>query len=70
MFRKHKKMKEEIITSLWDVADHLKTEEDIVAYFEAVLEVNDPLLSVTALIDIARARGISKQPDKLVNIIS
>jgi probable addiction module antidote protein len=60
-------MKEIVITSLWDVADHLETEEDIVAYFEAVLEENDPLLIETAMVDIARAKGISIQSDKLLN---
>jgi probable addiction module antidote protein len=60
-------MKEEITTCLWDVADHLETEEDIVAYFEAVLEENDPSLIVTALVDIARAKGISIQSDKILN---
>jgi len=44
----------------WDAADHLKTEEDIAAYLEAVLEDGDPALIAAALGDIARAKGMSK----------
>ena len=32
------------ITTPWDPADHLKTEEDMVAYLEAALEEADPAL--------------------------
>ena len=44
-------------TRPWDAADHLQTEEDIVAYLNAVLAENDPELTIAALNDIARARG-------------
>ncbi|MDA8090345.1 MAG: putative addiction module antidote protein [Nitrospiraceae bacterium] len=46
-------------TRPWDVAEHLKTEEDIAAYLEAVLEDGDPALISAALGDIARARGMT-----------
>ncbi|MHB8763986.1 MAG: addiction module antidote protein [Deferrisomatales bacterium] len=46
----------------WDAAEHLKTEEDIVLYFEACLEEDpgDGSLVRAALGDIARARGMSQ----------
>ena len=46
-------------TSLWDVSEHLKTEDDMVAYLEAALAENDPALIVAALGDIARAKGMT-----------
>lgn len=52
-------MKKEI-TSSWDVAEHLETEEDMAAYLEAALEENDPALIAAALGDIARAKGMSQ----------
>lgn len=47
-------------TRPWDAADYLKTDADIDAYLEAVLEDGDPQLITAALGDIARARGMSK----------
>ena len=44
----------------FDVAEYLETEEDMVAYLEAVLEDGDPSLVVNALGTIARARGMSQ----------
>jgi probable addiction module antidote protein len=52
-------MKREI-TSTWDVAEHLETEEDMAAYLEVALEGNDPSLIAAALGDIARAKGMSQ----------
>lgn len=48
--------------SRWDVVDHLETEEDIAAYFEACLEEggDDPSFIAAALGDIARARGMTQ----------
>jgi probable addiction module antidote protein len=45
----------------WDSASHLKTEEDIVRYWEACLEEggDDPAFITAALSTIARARGMS-----------
>ena len=46
----------------WDVVDYLQTDEDQVAYLEAVLEgfrdEGGPEFVALALVDIARARGI------------
>ena len=44
----------------YDTAEYLKTDEDIAAYFDAVLEENDPQLAVQALGIIARAKGMSQ----------
>lgn len=49
-----------IKTRKWDVAEHLKTEEDMAAYLEAALEENDPALVSAALGDIARAKGMTQ----------
>ena len=45
---------------LWDAADHLKSDEDVVAYLEAAFGDGDPALIAAALGDIARARGMTK----------
>jgi len=50
----------EVETYLWDAADHLKTEEDMIAYLDAALEDGDPSLIVAALGDIARAKGMTQ----------
>lgn len=46
----------------WDAVDHLKSDEDVVAYFEACLEEagDDPSFIAAALGDIARARGMTQ----------
>ena len=46
--------------SAWDAAEHLKSEEDMIAYLEAAFEENDPGLIAAAIGDIARAKGMSK----------
>ena len=37
------------LTTPWDPADHLRPEEDMVAYLEAALEETDPVLVAAAL---------------------
>jgi len=44
----------------WDAAEHLETDADMAAYFEAALELGDPAVVVAALGDIARAKGMSQ----------
>lgn len=46
-------------TTRWDVVDHLQSAEDIVAYLEAVLEADDPILLAAAIHDVRRALGNS-----------
>ena len=48
------------VTTPWDPADHLRTDEDMAAYLEAALEEGDPTLVAAALGDIARAKGMSQ----------
>ena len=48
------------VTTPWDPAEHLKTEEDMAAYLEAALEEGDSDLVAAALGDIARAKGMSQ----------
>jgi len=43
----------------WDIADELKTEEDMLLYLEAALEENDAQFLMVALGDIARAKGMT-----------
>jgi len=52
--------RKKIETRPWDVVEHLKTEEDMAAYLEAVLDDGDPALVSAALGDIARARGMTE----------
>jgi probable addiction module antidote protein len=48
--------------SRYDTADYLKTEEDIAAYLEAVMEegAGDPAFVAAALGDVARARNMAQ----------
>ena len=46
-------------TKPWDPAEHLTTEDDVVAYLNAALEDGDLPLIVAALGDIARARRMT-----------
>ena len=48
------------VTTSWDPAEHLNTEEDMAAYLEAALEEGDSNLIAAALGDIARAKGMSQ----------
>ena len=49
-----------IKTIPWDAAEHLETEEDMIAYLDAAFEDGDPALIVAVLGDIARAKGMSQ----------
>ena len=46
-------------TRPWDPAEHLETEEDMVAYLNVALEDGDLSLIMAALGDIARARRMA-----------
>lgn len=48
------------LTTPWDPADHLQTDEDMAAYLESALEEGDPALVAAALGDIARAKGMAQ----------
>ena len=49
-----------IKTIPWDAAAHLKADEDIAHYLEAVFEDGDPNLVAAALGDAARAKGMAQ----------
>ena len=48
------------VTTVWDVAGHLETEEDMASYLEAALGEGDAAVIAAALGDIARAKGMSQ----------
>jgi probable addiction module antidote protein len=56
--------KGKITTSLWDAAEYLETEDDMVQYLKAALEENDPILISAVLGDIARAKGMKQIAEK------
>jgi probable addiction module antidote protein len=45
-------------TRTWDAAEHLDSEDAILAYVDAALEDGDPALVAAALGNVARARGM------------
>lgn len=47
-------------TTKWDVVDHLRNDEEMVAYLEAAFDEDDPGLIAAALGDIARAKGMTE----------
>ncbi len=47
-------------TRPWDAADHLESDDEVVAYLEAAFEDGDPALIAAALGDVARARGMTQ----------
>ena len=47
-------------TRVWDPAEELETEEDMVVYLEAALQEGDASLIAAALGDIARAKGMTE----------
>lgn len=48
------------VTTPWDPADHLHTEEDMAAYLEAALDEGDAAVIAAVLGDIARAKGMTQ----------
>jgi probable addiction module antidote protein len=47
-------------SSRWDSAEHLKSDDDVAAYLEAVLEEDDPALFALALGVVVRARDMTQ----------
>ena len=48
------------LTTPWDPADPLKTDEDMAAYLETARVEGDPALIAAALGDIAHAKGMTQ----------
>ena len=53
-----------IKTTVWDPAEYLETEEQITAYLDDILKSGDSELIITAIGDVARARGMAKIADR------
>jgi probable addiction module antidote protein len=49
-----------IKVTTFDVSEYLKDEESIAAYLSAIVEEGDPNLLLSAIGDIAKARGMSR----------
>jgi len=49
-----------IKTTIWDMAEHINTKEDVTAYLEAALEENDTALLLSVIGDIARSKGMAQ----------
>jgi probable addiction module antidote protein len=47
-------------TTVWDMADHINTKEDVTAYLEAALEESDTALLFAVIGDIARSKGMAQ----------
>jgi len=55
-----KKATKKITVTRFDAADYLDSEEMIVEYLAAALEDSNPDIFLSALGDVAKARGIAK----------
>ena len=51
---------DELMLALFDASDYLDSEETIAEYLRAALENPDPDAFLTAVRDVAKARGISR----------
>jgi len=51
---------EPVKTTVWDMAEHINTKEDVTGYLEAALEENDTALLLAVIGDIARSKGIAQ----------
>ena len=47
-------------TTVWDLAEHINTKEDVLGILEAALEENDTSLLLAVIGDIARSKGMSQ----------
>ena len=47
-------------TTLWEMADHIKTKEDVTAYLDAALAENDTAILFAVIGDIARSKGMAQ----------
>jgi probable addiction module antidote protein len=51
---------EKIKTTVWDMADHINTKEDVIGILEAALEENDTAFLLSVIGDIARSKGMAQ----------
>jgi probable addiction module antidote protein len=52
-------------TTVWNMADHINTKEDVAAYLEAALEENDMEFLFKVIGDIARSKGMAQMAKEL-----
>lgn len=53
------KKKTKLKTFPWDPAEHIKTEQDVIAYLDAAFEDGDPAVVAAMLGHIARSKGMA-----------
>ena len=58
-------MDEKVTFKKWDLAEEIKTKEDVVGILDAAMEENDPDLLLTVIGDIARSKGMSQLSKEL-----
>ena len=51
--------------TMWDPAEYLESEEDVIAYLSDVFSTGDAQLIVSAIGDVARARGMAKIAEEI-----
>jgi probable addiction module antidote protein len=51
---------EKIKITVWDMADHINTKEDVIGVLEAALEENDTAFLLSVIGDIARSKGMAQ----------
>jgi len=51
---------EKVTFKRWDLAEEIKTREDVIGVLDAALEENDPALLLSVIDDIARSKGMSQ----------
>ena len=49
-----------VLTTVWDPAEYLETDEQITAYLEDIFKSGEPGLIVAAIGDVARSRGMAQ----------
>jgi len=47
-------------TTVWDMAEHINTKEDVIGILEAALEENDMEFLFSVIGDIARSKGMAQ----------
>ena len=47
-------------TTVWDMAEHINTKEDVIGILEAALEENDTEFLFEVIGDIARSKGMTR----------
>ena len=51
---------EPVKTTVWDLAEHINTKEDVIGILEAALEENDMEFLFSVIGDIARSKGMTQ----------